>query len=1227
MLTTMSSKSKGVASPANLTLNASTVARVHTILAYTAFSSALVLGLCLHYKKIVKNGVAGYPQEWFPSVSATIGDWYPERNVFQILIALTSGPRFALVSLLYYLQKSQDSSLPTLVFVSGLIRTLTCGGWVYITSSDDHDIHDIFMISYIVFNLPWMIGGVYSTTKKCPSVRRKRSIVASAFFACIVPLVYFFIQHKVHRIPGAYTHYSFFEWGLIFLDVLYDGCAEEEFRLNELHVTIGFPSLVNSSNRSTKIKYIHISGSPPRQEKVESSMNNASRSQSQQSTLGNVFRCYRPYISFTSDLYLSYFFWSIFTSLIPTLFYFSVWELAIAGSELALFSTLSPLLLSIPPVLAWARTRGGQATFQFLSFAAVGAYIIEKPLHRLLIVAPATSAAMIPRVITWMDNPSYQSLMTGLGLMLASLSKHTNHSNNPVWPFIDERSGGHNQEGLSIACLALFEFFTRPAEDTPSTEKAEDSRVVSTNHWLRGALPLGSLVFISHSLLSDPSTLIAWSWTGYQNGRPRGPLPHLHGSLTLLCQSIGLLIALYSVKSSKLHLLANPLWLAFGYASSYSMYTYRNWPGYIGGLGLAVFVMASLPLIIHNASSTRTVFKTTFTAMMVYCLLVLADVWTVAYAFVPGGVYLRERTDLVLMVEMACLSLAFNWPAFKFRSNISPTVSSVASSCTKITLALISILGLLATIYRLPLSPIHFFRPGHRMLRAGIWTIHFGIDNEGRDSQRRVMNLVKDMELDVVGLLETDLHRTVYGTRDLTRVIIEDMGYNVDIGPGPNSHTWGAVLLSKFPIINSTHHLLPSPHGELAPAIEAVLDVFGTAITVVVSHNGQEEDPLDRELQSKELARIMSDAYPRPVIYLGYVVTKPGASRPNPYQILVEDGRVHDVDEDDNDRWCEYILYRGLYRTAYARLSRSTVTDTELQLAQFVLPKHGKGVTNESHAARYLRSQKEALPQEHVRPYLLSYTIMITQTSIRLYVSGYRWRTTEIKYKVESMDISIMFLTRLCTMRYRKMLRFRLMNREAGRQDENMINSVKIGPFKRGVMIVLVINLGTRAPETKGLEMTNSERSDSPSGRLLPGDEAPSSLKPVEITGTDGDVVEIEVDVNAQITLRTTGLSADENEDEDGYDSDQEPERPDYLEGLLPPQCPGCGIAHGMALVEVKQGPKTKGPKAKDPKAKDPKARNSHGVTAITEIVPALHLMQSRCHSDRSPAEILEYSV
>ena len=181
-----------------LTLSASRLAVFHTYLSFAAFFSALFIGCALHYKKIVKNGVAGYPEEWFPSVSATcvsvfiaarrpclqriarIGDWYPERNIFQILIALNSGasfryasrralltrgkgPRFAILLLQYYLQRDVSSALPKFLLSVGVVRTLSCGGWVFITSSDDHDWHDILMITYIVCNLPWMYGGISAT--------------------------------------------------------------------------------------------------------------------------------------------------------------------------------------------------------------------------------------------------------------------------------------------------------------------------------------------------------------------------------------------------------------------------------------------------------------------------------------------------------------------------------------------------------------------------------------------------------------------------------------------------------------------------------------------------------------------------------------------------------------------------------------------------------------------------------------------------------------------------------------------------------------------------------------------------------------------------------------------------------------------------------------------------------------------------------------------------------
>jgi hypothetical protein len=57
--------------PRKVVFDASYIAVVHTAFASTAFISALFLACLLHYKKVVRNGVAQWPDEWWPSVSAT----------------------------------------------------------------------------------------------------------------------------------------------------------------------------------------------------------------------------------------------------------------------------------------------------------------------------------------------------------------------------------------------------------------------------------------------------------------------------------------------------------------------------------------------------------------------------------------------------------------------------------------------------------------------------------------------------------------------------------------------------------------------------------------------------------------------------------------------------------------------------------------------------------------------------------------------------------------------------------------------------------------------------------------------------------------------------------------------------------------------------------------------------------------------------------------------------
>ncbi|KAI9440116.1 Frag1/DRAM/Sfk1 family-domain-containing protein [Lactarius indigo] len=976
----------------SLSIRGSSLAKYHTLLSGAAFFSALVIGCALHYKKIVKNGVAGWPEEWFPSVSATIGDWYPERNIFQLLIAINSGPRFALIAFGYLLNRQAFplSALPGFLAVVGVLRTLTCGGWVYITSSDDHDVHDVLMILYIVLNLPWMIGNIRLSKGRARSQR---------FWFSLLPMIYFFVQHKVHRVPGAYTRYAFFEWSLIILDILYDSVATIDLGESGMEAsTIHQSHLSRYSVREPSDP--GVSSVQPVEKSPEAHNRVEARPKVQPFWVIDLFVPYRPLLSFVSDLYFAYQAWTQLTGLTVTLFYFSIWKLALAGPEFSTLATLSPLLLGFTPVHSFANSRGGRTALAGAAgVIGIGLWWVENMWIRLGAAIFGVFCTGIRWAAEWQADAGngYHSALFVLGFILSSLSKHLNHGNNPAWLIVDIASGGRHIPVLILGFFALIEFATRPESifpaslaPTPSTTSQHSTKSskgdnapspTSREPWIFSSIALGALMCSLHERLSDPSTLLAWSWSGFPTV---GPHPHVHAPLTLLVQVLAALLALALSPSSPAtgsctpsglqKIPTHPLTFATGVLSTYLLHTRTGWIGYTGGLAHAAFLTVIAPSVLQNAGAAaraRGAGRVFGLAWAVWTVFLFVGTFTVAYAFVPGAWSFRERTDLVLTAQLALLAPSFSWRTLSVPSTTPlRSVPPLARRYIRASLALIAVAALVGPL-RGSAPPTPVPAPAHaraRILNAGIWAVHFGIDNAGRDSQHGMRDLFRDMDLDVVGLLETDLHRPVFGSRDLTRVAVEDLGYYVDIGPGPNKHTWGCVLLSKFPILKSHHHLLPSPEGELAPAIEAVIDVYGMNVTVIVAHNGQEETPLDRELQATELARIMSASYPDPLIFLGYVVTSPHAERPAPYDIMVRDGRVHDIDKDDLDRWCEYIFYRGLYRTAYARISRGSITDTELQVGQFAIPRYGKTTGEVAEADRYLRAWKEELPKEHWFP-------------------------------------------------------------------------------------------------------------------------------------------------------------------------------------------------------------------------------------------------------------------
>lgn len=136
------------------------------------------------------------------------------------------------------------------------------------------------------------------------------------------------------------------------------------------------------------------------------------------------------------------------TVLIPSLFYFSVWELSIAGQEISLISLLSPILLAYSSISSKLYTPAGRILLQGICVSGLAAYMIPSPLGRLLVIAAANVSGSLIRAIEWSESPDAYRQGTGeyvafkyvylytlpavliLGLMASSLSKLLNHTVN-----------------------------------------------------------------------------------------------------------------------------------------------------------------------------------------------------------------------------------------------------------------------------------------------------------------------------------------------------------------------------------------------------------------------------------------------------------------------------------------------------------------------------------------------------------------------------------------------------------------------------------------------------------------------------------------------------------------------------------------------------------------------------------------------------------------------------
>jgi endonuclease/exonuclease/phosphatase family metal-dependent hydrolase len=158
-----------------------------------------------------------------------------------------------------------------------------------------------------------------------------------------------------------------------------------------------------------------------------------------------------------------------------------------------------------------------------------------------------------------------------------------------------------------------------------------------------------------------------------------------------------------------------------------------------------------------------------------------------------------------------------------------------------------------------------------RRLRVASYNIHECVGRDRRRDPKRVADVLREVDADVVGLQEVDA-RPGPGTESMQMQYLADtLGYEAIAGPTITRHDghYGNALLTRRPVLRLRHIDLTVYKREPRGAIDVDLAVGGGQMRVIATHLGLL--PGERRLQVKRLLEVLDEGPPRPVVLCGDV--------------------------------------------------------------------------------------------------------------------------------------------------------------------------------------------------------------------------------------------------------------------------------------------------------------------------------------------------------------------